>query len=120
MHSNTAKRKNVLKAIVLHEKTHMCYDILQKAIVTEKTTKLEVNNNCISFITPQWADKLMIKFAMEKIFPNAGIISVNTINKKGGNLRFFQGKRYFDTGYKKAMVSVRNMQAVSEVLNVRN
>lgn len=54
-------------------------DIIKGPIITEKTSSLTQNDNCVTFSVDIKANKVQIKQAVEKIF-NVKVESVNTIN----------------------------------------
>lgn len=106
MHRETVRSRNLLKFIT-EQNRDICYDIIKKALITSKTTSMELDHNTMCFICPDWADKLMIKQSIENIFTTknkpAKVKSVRIIKTKG-KLRVARGRVYQSTGYKKAMV----------------
>ena len=55
------------------------YDIIFKPLMTEKSMKL-LEEQTYSFYVHPDANKAQIKEAVEKLFPNTKVASVNTIN----------------------------------------
>ena len=91
MHRSTVKKRNIFR-LVKEKNRDVCYDIIQRALVTSKTTDLELNNNTMCFICPKWADRSLVKKCIENIF-NTKVIDVRIINTKG-KLKLFRGKIY--------------------------
>lgn len=79
------------------------YDILNKPVITEKSTILSANNQVVFKVAPT-ATKPLVKAAVEDIF-NVKVKAVNIINIKGKVKRFrgFLGKR---NDIKKAVVTL--------------
>jgi large subunit ribosomal protein L23 len=79
------------------------YDIILKPVVTEKSMSLIGEKKYTFYVNPD-ADKLQIKNAVEKMFENAKVVSVNTMNcrakKKRGTTIGYTAKR------KKAIVTL--------------
>jgi large subunit ribosomal protein L23 len=107
MHRTTVRKRNILR-FVEEKNRAICYDIVKKALVTSKTTGMELDNNTMCFICPKWADRSLIKKCVENIF-NAKVLNVRVINTKG-KIKFFRGKKYETNGHKKAMVRVQSLQ----------
>ncbi|PIQ96426.1 MAG: 50S ribosomal protein L23 [Nitrospinae bacterium CG11_big_fil_rev_8_21_14_0_20_56_8] len=63
------------------------YRILEKPLVTEKSTLLLQEGNRVTFRVRPTANKIQIKQAVEKVF-NVTVLSVNTLNVKGKHRRF--------------------------------
>lgn len=106
MHRETIRKRNIAN-FVKEKNRAICYDIIEKALVTSKTTAMELDHNTMCFICPKWADRSLIRQCIEKIF-NAKVLNVRIINTKG-KLKFFRGKVYETTGYKKAIVRVESI-----------
>ena len=80
------------------------YDIILKPVVTEKSMFLIGEKKYTFYVNPD-ADKLQIKNAVEKMFENAKVVSVNTMNcrakkKRRGTTIGYTAKR------KKAIVTL--------------
>jgi large subunit ribosomal protein L23 len=82
------------------------YRIIQKPLVTEKSTALQEDGNWLAFRVHPDANKIQIKEAVEKIF-GVTVLQVNTLNVQGRNKRF--GKTMGLTkGWKKAMLRLKD------------
>ena len=106
MHRQTIKNRNLLK-FATEKNRDFCYEIIKKAIVTSKSTAMELDQNTMCFVCPDWADKPVIKQCIENIF-NAKVIDVRIINTKG-RIKFFRGRKFTTNGYKKAIVRVNSI-----------
>ena len=81
------------------------YKVLQKPLVTEKSTLLLQDGNWVSFKVNPRANKIDIRRAAEKIF-SVTVLDVNTINVRGKYRRF--GKSTGMTkNWKKAMLLLK-------------
>jgi large subunit ribosomal protein L23 len=81
------------------------YDVIQKPLVTEKTSLQKDNEGVIAFQVHKDANKLEIKVAVEKLF-KVEVAKVNTINIAGKVKRF--GKNYGKrSNWKKAYVTLK-------------
>ena len=88
------------------------FDILDTIIspnVTEKSTSLSEFNKMV-FKVNQGANKKSIKKSIEKIF-KVKVIKINTVNLKG-KTKLVHGKKSFKTGYKKAIVTLKEGQTI--------
>lgn len=85
------------------------YDILRRPVLTEKSSDLEKQGKYV-FVVAKDSDKVQIKKAVEKIF-DVSVKSVNIINIPG-KARVFKGKKGMKSGYKKAIVTTKNMQKI--------
>lgn len=86
------------------------YDVIQKPLISEKTT-VEKDAKCIvAFQVHKDANKLEIKTAVETLF-NVKVADVNTINVAGKTKRFGRhfGKR---SNWKKAYVTLKEGSSV--------
>ena len=63
------------------------YKIIEKPLITEKSTLLLQERNSVSFRVHLLANKIQIKEAVEKIF-NVTVVDVNTCRVKGKQRRF--------------------------------
>jgi large subunit ribosomal protein L23 len=81
------------------------YDVIQKPLVTEKTSLQKDSKGIIAFQVHRDANKLEIKEAVEKLF-KVDVVSVNTITVAGKVKRFGRnfGKR---SNWKKAYVTLK-------------
>ena len=81
------------------------FRVLQKPLVTEKSTQLLAEGNWVSFRVDSGANKVQIKAAVEKIF-SVTVMRVNTMVVPGKNRRF--GKAVGRTkSWKKAMLRLK-------------
>ena len=81
------------------------YSILEKPLITEKSTMMQEQGNRVMFQVRRSANKLQIKDAVQNIF-NVTVLDVNTINVKPKSRRFgrHQGKT---KAWKKAIVLLK-------------
>ncbi len=86
------------------------YDVIQKPLVTEKTTLQKEGQGTIAFQVHRDANKLEIKNAVEALF-KVEVIEVNTVNVAGKVKRFGRniGKR---SNWKKAYVTLKEGSSV--------
>ena len=81
------------------------YSILEKPLVTEKSTMMQEQGNRVMFQVRRSANKLQIKEAVQNIF-NVTVLDVNTINVKPKSRRF--GRHQGQTkAWKKAIVLLK-------------
>jgi large subunit ribosomal protein L23 len=81
------------------------YRVIQKPLVTEKSTALQEDGNWIAFRVHPDANKIQIKAAIESIF-NVTVLQVNTLNVQGKSKRF--GRNIgVSKGWKKAMLLLK-------------
>ncbi len=85
------------------------YNIIEKPLITEKTTKHSENSK-YCFKVSSRATKGEIKTAVEKIF-DVNVLKVNVQNRKPKQ-KTFRGKSGFAKGYKIAIVSLENGQVI--------
>lgn len=89
-------------------------DIIHKPILTEKTTSLELNLNCLSFITTPWATKPLIKSTVENLF-SVNVLSVRIINT-AGKKKMIKGRiANKKDAVKKAYVTVDSLEKAGEI-----
>lgn len=79
-------------------------DIIVKPIVTEKSNKLQANENKVTFVVAKNANKSAIKQAIQEIY-NIKPVAVNTVNVNPKKKRVgrFTG---MTSAYKKAVVTL--------------
>lgn len=79
-------------------------DIIVKPIVTEKSNKLQANENKVTFVVAKNANKSAIKQAIQEIY-NIKPVAVNTVNvhPKKKRVGRFTG---MTSAYKKAVVTL--------------
>lgn len=81
------------------------YKILEKPLITEKSTMMQMDGNRIVFQVVPSANKLQIKEAVQKIF-KVTVLDVNTLNVRPKRKRF--GKHVGLTkATKKAIVTLK-------------
>ena len=81
------------------------YAILEKPLVTEKSTLMQEQGNRVMFRVKRSANKLQIKEAVQNIF-SVTVLDVNTINVKPRTQRF--GRHQGQTkAWKKAIVLLK-------------
>ena len=80
------------------------HDILLRPLITEKTNRLQGEQNVYVFQVGETANKLQIKQAVEAVF-GVQVAEVRTLRVRGKNKRFgrFQGRR---SNWKKAYVQL--------------
>lgn len=115
MHKSTMKKGNkILKDKPLNA---ISPEIVLKSILTEKSVNLELTKNMISFIVPNWANKTSIRYSIMNVFKvkSTDILGINTITISSKE-KSFQNRKYYTTAYKKAIVRLKSLQPLSEVL----
>lgn len=83
------------------------YQIIKYPLITEKSTILREDKNKYTFRVDKRANKIEIKRAIEAIFPNIEVLSVNTINVRGKPTRSRYNKRGRGPDWKKAIATLR-------------
>jgi len=81
------------------------FRVLQKPLVTEKSTALQEDGNWVAFRVHPGANKIQIKSAAEKIF-GVSILQVNTLNVRGKSKRFGRNTGV-SKNWKKAMLRLK-------------
>jgi len=82
------------------------YCIVQKPLITEKSTALQEDGNWLAFRVHPGANKIQVKAAIEKIF-GVTVLQVNTLNVQSKIKRF--GRTLgASKGWKKAMVRLKD------------
>jgi large subunit ribosomal protein L23 len=81
------------------------YDVIQKPLISEKTTIEKESKGIVAFQVHKDANKLEIKEAVQKLF-KVDVVDVNTITVAGKVKRFgrHHGKR---SNWKKAYVTLK-------------
>ena len=80
------------------------YDVILKPLVTEKSMNIMSDKKYTFLVHPE-ANKIMVKEAVEKMFPGTKVKSVNTMNQVGKTKR--RGLVYGKTAKtKKAIVTL--------------
>lgn len=82
------------------------YDIIKRAIKTEKSVNDTTGNNKYHFEVYTGATKFQIRDAVEKLWPEVRVVDVNTtwVRGKRRRYRWVRGKRQ---NWKKAVISLR-------------
>ncbi len=88
---------------------NLAYDIILSPIVTEKSTNQGALNK-LSFKVSSKANKNLIKKSIETIY-KVNVIKINTINTKG-KYKFVRGKLVKGTGFKKAVITLKEGQTI--------
>lgn len=87
------------------------YEVLKRPITTEKSNRLKDDYRQYAFEVDLRANKLQIKQAVEKAFPNISVIDVNVIRMPRKRRHF--GRRVIYTSiWKKAIVSIPANQRI--------
>ena len=81
------------------------YQILEKPLITEKSTQMVQDGNWVTFRVKMEANKIQIKEAVEKVF-NVTVLAINTVSVKG-KFRRFGAHRGQTKGWKKAMLLLK-------------
>jgi large subunit ribosomal protein L23 len=86
------------------------YNVLSAPKISEKTTLCNEQGNQVIFKVANWANKMQIKAAVEKLF-SVEVVSIQTMVVKGKSKRFGQtmGRR---NDWKKAIVRLKEGQTV--------
>ncbi|CAI2719437.1 50S ribosomal protein L23 [Nitrospina watsonii] len=82
------------------------YRVLEKPLITEKSTLMLEDGNRVMFQVKRDANKLQIKQAVEKIF-SVTVLDVNTLNVKPKHKRFGRNVGY-SKATKKAIVTLKD------------
>ena len=90
------------------KKIHL-YDKILSPVVTEKSTILSEQNK-ITFIVPNKANKKNLKKNIEKIF-KINVVKINIINKQSRK-KITRGKKVKIPGYKKAIITLKKGQSI--------
>ena len=77
------------------------YEVLRRPVMTERNTELMQQGRYTFEVAPN-ANKIQIKEAVEKAFPDVTVLAVNTMNVHAKARRQNTRNRGFRTGWKKA------------------
>ena len=91
------------------------FDIILSPVITEKSTNLNALNK-LTFKVTKDADKSSIKKSIEKLY-KVEVIKVNTILSKP-RVKMVRGKVGSKTGYKKAIVTLKEGQTIDMTAGV--
>ena len=89
------------------------YEILEKPLITEKSTQLMEHGNWVAFKVKMGANKIQIKRAVEKIF-NVTVLKVNTVSVIGKSRRFGKNIGLTQT-WKKAMLLLKEGDKIETI-----
>lgn len=89
---------------------HTLYQVLSSPRVTEKSTMCQEFGNQVVFEVAPWANKQLVKAAVEKMF-EVKVVSVQTLNMQGKKKRFGQTKGS-RKDWKKAIVRLEEGQSI--------
>jgi len=85
------------------------HDSIVSPVITEKSTSLSEMNKIV-FKVNKFANKLIVKKRIEKIF-KVNVVKVNIINKQN-RIKSVRGKKTKVQGYKKAIVTLKKGQTI--------
>jgi large subunit ribosomal protein L23 len=91
------------------------YDVIQRPVVTEKST-LGGANNQVTFRVPLSATKPQIRAAVQELF-GVKVTSVNTLRMRG-KLKRFRGRLGRRSDYKKAIVCLAEGDSIDVTTGV--
>ena len=94
----------------------MALSVIQKPIMTEKSTKLNQFNQ-YSFIVNKKSNSFEIKNAIEKIF-KVKVIKVNTSITRG-KLKTFKGNSGYQRDFKKAIITLAEGNTIDSSLEIK-
>jgi large subunit ribosomal protein L23 len=87
----------------------MKYNIILSPMITEKSTNLSALNK-VTFKVSKDASKKSIRNSIEKLY-KVKVIKINTVNKKD-RFKFVRGKLAKQSGFKKAIVTLKEGQTI--------
>ena len=93
------------------------YDVLLKPVLTEKSMAGMATKKYTFLVHPE-ANKVMIKEAVEKMFPGTKVESVNTINQDGKTKNRNMGGRYVSGKTAKTKKAIVQLTADSKEIEV--
>ena len=85
------------------------YDIIKKPVLTEKSSSLESLGKYVFIVSPE-SNKAQIKKAIEQIF-KVEVRGVNIINIYG-KTKVFKGRKGKRPGFKKAIITTKDMKKI--------
>ena len=94
---------------------NIAFDIILSPVITEKSTNLNALNK-LTFKVTKDANKSSIKKSIEKLY-KVEVIKVNTILSKP-RVKMVRGKVGSKTGYKKAIVTLKEGQTIDMTAGV--
>lgn len=99
-----------MKQQVVKISDERAYDVIVSPRITEKTTVLGEFNQYVFDVSID-ATKPEIKQAVEKLFKNVNVLSVNTI-RQNGKTKMWQGRKGRRKDTKKAIVRLKEGQTI--------
>jgi len=90
------------------------YQVVQKALLTEKGTRLSEEENKYVFQVNPAANKAEIKAAVEELF-NVKVVGVNTMNRLGKKKRERTANYGTTAAWKRAVVTLTEGDSISFV-----
>ncbi len=81
------------------------YQIIRKPLTSEKSVGDRESTNSYHFEVDKKVNKIQIKEAIEKLF-EVNVLAVRTLNKNGKK-RKYKNKVYSTSGWKKAIVTLK-------------
>jgi len=88
------------------------YQIVRYPLITEKSTVLREDKFKYTFRVDKRANKIEIKQAVQAIFPDVEVISVNTMNVNGKPRNYRNNRKGKTPDWKKAIVTLRPGDAI--------
>lgn len=92
------------------------YDVIERPVITEKSTIAAEQNKVVFKISPT-ADKKSVKDAVEALF-NVKVAKVNTIKTKG-KVKRFRGRTGQRSDHRKAIVTLQEGQSIDIASGVK-
>lgn len=86
------------------------YDVIRRAVVTEKSTGLQELGNCFTFEVADEANKVEVKKAVETLF-SVNVLSVNMVTMPAKRRRVF-GRPGHVPAWKKAIVKLKDGETI--------
>ena len=83
------------------------YQIVRYPLITEKSTVLREDKYKYTFRVDKRANKIEIKNAVQAIFPDVEVVSVNTMNVRGKPRNYRNNRKGKTPDWKKAIVTLR-------------
>jgi large subunit ribosomal protein L23 len=83
------------------------FSIVQRLRLTEKGSAIQEKHNSYVFVVDQDANKIQIRAAVEKLYPNVTVKRVNTMNYDGKMRRQNTKQRGRTSNWKKAVVTLK-------------
>lgn len=86
------------------------YDVIRRAVVTEKSTGQQETNNSFTFEVADTANKVEVKKAVETLF-SVNVVSVNMVTMPAKRRRVF-GRPGHVPAWKKAVVKLKDGETI--------